>query len=139
MSWSNKYLGIPFTSHGRSFSGVDCYGLLFLVYQNELAIDLPPYTSSYACADEHSEVAALINDAQAPQSPWFQRHGAAQPFDVLLYRHGRYASHIGIALGSGLLLHVQSSDQSKIERQETPRLKTRLTGVFHHLTAGDRQ
>lgn len=35
-----KYLNIPFKHLGRSFEGVDCYGLIIIYAKNELGIEL---------------------------------------------------------------------------------------------------
>ena len=39
----SKYLKIPFLHEGRSFKGIDCYGLVLLFYRLEFDIILPDY------------------------------------------------------------------------------------------------
>lgn len=39
--WSTRYIGLPYSIGGRDRDGVDCWGLLCLVYQNEQGIRLP--------------------------------------------------------------------------------------------------
>ena len=43
MHWTARYINIPYINKGREFSGADCWGLVRLVYKNELGIDLPTY------------------------------------------------------------------------------------------------
>lgn len=38
MIWSDRFIGIPFEDHGRARAGCDCWGLVCLIYQEELAI-----------------------------------------------------------------------------------------------------
>lgn len=42
-----KYRNIPYKSKGRDFLGVDCWGLLYLVYKHELGIIIPSYSAEY--------------------------------------------------------------------------------------------
>jgi len=39
--WACKYIGLPYRVGGRDFDGVDCWGLLYLVYRDEFNIHLP--------------------------------------------------------------------------------------------------
>jgi len=42
----SKYLGIPYKNNGRSFDGVDCFGLVSLVFAIEKKITLPDYSEN---------------------------------------------------------------------------------------------
>lgn len=131
MSWVDKYVGLPFADLGRDVQGVDCYGLLRLIYRDELAIELPSYVGSYVCSDEQAEVAKLLGEA-AVEGPWCRNTDAPRPFDVLLFRQGRFNSHLGIAVTHGHMIHVQGEDQAKIERFKDPRWNSRLNGCYYH-------
>lgn len=41
--WAEKYLGIPWVSRGQDWSGVDCYGLLVLVFREEFGVSIPTF------------------------------------------------------------------------------------------------
>ena len=45
------YIGIPFANHGRDLVGVDCWGLVTIVYRRELQIVLPDYHERYRDAE----------------------------------------------------------------------------------------
>lgn len=39
--WAVKYIGLPYCPGGRDKNGVDCWGLLKLIYQDEWNMSLP--------------------------------------------------------------------------------------------------
>lgn len=130
MSWSNAYLGIPYADMGRDRSGCDCWGLARLVYAEELAISLPAYTEGYVSAEEQVEVASLIGSET--RGPVWRKTLMPQPFDLLLFRHGRHESHVGIYVSPGVMLHMSTDDQSKHERLGHGRWGHRFVMAFEH-------
>ncbi|MES0879705.1 NlpC/P60 family protein [Roseibium sp. SCP14] len=131
MSWSNKYIGVPFEEFGRDWSGADCYGLVVLVYGVELGIELTSYVGEYVSCEERAEINGLFNQA-IDFGPWNEVEGPAQTFDVALFRRGQTAAHCGLVVGHGQLLHVSGEDQAKHERYAPEPGKNRLIGHFRH-------
>ena len=134
MSWSNRYIGLPYVEFGRGMAGVDCWGLVVVVYLQELGITLPDYLG-YASAEEHAEIDALI--AGAEQSPsWVAADTPAPfpaPFDIAVFRRGHLASHIGIVVQRGIMLHMVGQDCAKLEAYTTGRWGNRLKGIYRHV------
>lgn len=130
MSWSNAYIGIPYADMGRERSGCDCWGLARLVYAEQLEITLPDYAGGYASAEEQAEVASLIG--QETGTAVWSRVLEPAAFDLLLFRHGRRESHIGICLSRGAMLHMATDDQSKLEWFDQGRWAARFVGAFRH-------
>lgn len=131
MSWSNRYIAFPYEDMGRSETGCDCWGLARLVYARELGIALPSYSGDYVSAEEFAETDALISSKLEAKTWHLQAQPA--PFDLLLFRAGRFDSHIGMFVERGLMLHVHANDQSKIETFERGRWKLRFKGAYRHI------
>ena len=108
MAWANEYVGLPWRWGGRDRIGVDCYGLLRMVYADMLEITLPDeqYLDSSEAIDKISErrCGGLVWDSV----------DAPQPFDVAIskaiVRHPvtqeltRGAHHLSICVDKFLAL-----------------------------------
>lgn len=132
MSWSDRYIGLPWSDFGRTRAGCDCWGLAVVVYREELGISLPDYLG-YGSVDEHREIAALIAGAEA--SPlWQPVAGTPAPFDVAVFRRGRWDSHLGLIVRPGLMLHMEGEDCAKLADYRSGCWSNRLRGVFRHVS-----
>lgn len=128
MIWSDRYIGLPFADLGRSRAGADCYGLACIIYAAELDIALPDYAGAYASASEHAEIAALIDGAQGS---WVAMPNAA-PFDLALFRRGRWTTHIGIVIRPGVMIHMDRDDCAKVADYRAGLWGGRFVGHFRH-------
>ena len=43
MHWMTPYIGLPYLTGGRNKKGLDCWGLMRLIYKEEKGIELPEY------------------------------------------------------------------------------------------------
>ncbi len=100
--WLNDYIGIPYELGGRSWDGLDCYGLVKLVYREEFGIALPDWLTDKM---DLSEKASTIENIVCS--------GAFRPTETpddgdfaVCYRH-RAAHHLGLYFGGGIL-HAQN-------------------------------
>lgn len=136
--WSTPYVGLPWAPVGRDRSGVDCWGLIRLIYAEQLHILLPSYLGAYSSEYERAELASHIDGVT--QSGIWTEIGRADvlPFDVLVFRRGRLDTHVGLVVERGLMLHVAERDQAKIETFAQGRWQHRLSGVYRHLETSSR-
>lgn len=129
--WTERFVGIPFADLGRDRSGCDCYGLVRLVYREELGISLPDYLG-YASAEEHGEIAALI-DGASRLPMWVPVEGTPVAFDIAVFRRGRLQTHVGLIVRRGLMIHMAGEDCAKIEGCEAGVWGRRLSGIWRHV------
>lgn len=133
-AWPNRYIGTPWREFGRDGAGCDCWGLACIIYQAELGIALPDYLG-YGSVDEHAEISALVEGATS--SPlWCPVSGLAAPFDVAVFRRGRLASHIGLVIRPGLMIHVEGRDCAKIADYRRGAWGHRFIGHYRHVSRG---
>ncbi|MEM6381643.1 MAG: NlpC/P60 family protein [Pseudomonadota bacterium] len=113
LHWSAAYIGKPFLPLGENGEGFDCWRLVTAVYRDELGIALPDYTGGMS-AFERAEVAALIKGAVA--SSMWTPVTEILPFDVLVFRRGRLATHVGVAIDARQMLHVDEERPAHVAR-----------------------
>lgn len=131
MTWSDPFIGIPYRELGRDRQGCDCWGLACIVYREELGISLPEYLG-YGSVEEHGEIAALI-DGAASSPLWLPISGPAIAFDIAVFRRGRLASHVGIVIRHGVMIHMEGEDCAKVADYRLGAWRHRLTGHYRHV------
>jgi len=125
------FVGLPYRDRGRDRDGLDCFGLLRLVYREALGIDLPSYAEDYVTAADRREVAGLIS---GQLDPWDRiEEGAEIPGDALLMRNGRFAQHVGVVVPRRRVLHIEMSGvTSRIEPYDHGPLAQRKAGFYRY-------
>ncbi len=127
-----KYTNIPYKEFGRDFNGVDCYGLIALIYKEEKNIIIPDYTelaynkTRYDIKNQEDHILKSIGIAWVFENK-------PKTFDVLIFNKGsncKITSHIGLYMGNNKFIHVLENFPSYIERLNNPLWKSRLYGVM---------
>ncbi|MHA2220225.1 MAG: C40 family peptidase [Candidatus Hodarchaeales archaeon] len=103
-----KYIGIPFKSGGRDFSGVDCYGVVVLVYREEKNIYLWD-TSNYNMNSYAKDNTMLSNYHEN----WTVLDVEdLQELDILFFAVDtdlpNIPTHIALYIGENKMLHCMS-------------------------------
>lgn len=126
----DRFVGIPYLDRGRDRAGLDCWGLLHLVFREQMGLDLPSYADRYITGADRVALARLIAgelDDWLPIAP-----GEERPLDGVLMREGAFPRHIGIVTRPGLLLHVEQGASSRIERYRHGILANRVVGFYRY-------
>ncbi|XEU34943.1 NlpC/P60 family protein [Tistrella bauzanensis] len=101
--WASFYVGIPFVVHGRDrVQGVDCWGLVRMVYADRYGIDLPSWADAYDDLDDRRGIAAVVTDERRV---WRVADRPAEG-DVILMRAGDLP-HVGVWLTPRRMLHTR--------------------------------
>jgi cell wall-associated NlpC family hydrolase len=109
----NKYIGRPYLLHGRDMDvGVDCYGLVILVYKDILGVDLPDWQ-----ADSDS-IKGMVTALERELRGQIDREYAIEketPDDmdiITVSRHGR-PHHMGVYVSGGVL-HANQANEAVV-------------------------
>ena len=122
-----KYIGIPYVQKGRDENGVDCWGLVRLVYKNELDINLPSFSAEYETSDNER-----LEELFAQYKEGWESTDAPEAGDVVIFRIFGYESHIGVCIGDNKFLHVREARDAVIESLDNPKWSKRITGFFKY-------
>jgi cell wall-associated NlpC family hydrolase len=130
-AWVNQYVGLPFAELGRDRAGVDCWGLVRLIYQEQFGVTLPSYTEAYRTTLDADEIGALV---QGEARAWWAAVPltAARVGDVLVLRVRNQPMHCGLVLTPPAFLHIVRGINAAVERWDAWHWNKRISGVFRH-------
>ena len=125
--WVKKYVGIPFKPLGReAIGGVDCWGLVCLVYTGEFGVELPLLTNSYEAVNQYRKIVSIAKEEVVPVFSKIDESEKATGDVVILHERG-LPLHAGVYVGrTGVqqyLLHcTRVRGHSFLERLDGPDL-----------------
>lgn len=128
--WAGHYIGLPFSEHGRTRAGVDCWGLVRLILSEQFSIALPSFTHDYARTTDIDAIGNLINR----ETPKWNEIGQkdARGGDVIILRIKGQPVHTGLVLGDQRMLHVERGINSAIELYTGSRWADRIHGFYRY-------
>lgn len=129
--WWNDYVGIPYELKGRTTAGIDCWGLVRLVYREQFNIELPSFTEEYFSGYDDKTNAEII---AAKKESWKELQDP-KPGSVVLLNILGYPSHVGIVIDQNTFLHARLDDSVGIEKLNDPRWKRRIVGYYEYEAA----
>lgn len=128
----NKYIGIPFLSHGRAWHGVDCWGLVRLYYEREKGIDLPSL-DTYTDTKDAESISKII---YRQKTGWIQtgwvKTDTPKTGDVVVLKIAGKETHVGIYLEGNKMLHIMNGINSCVESLKSPKWKNRISGIYKY-------
>ncbi len=127
-AWCPNYIGLPFKSLGRDRSGLDCWGMVYLVYREVFGRDVPPY-AAYADAYDIEEVGALIRGEIVTR---WREVSPEKLGDVILLRVRGEPCHVGVVVARGKFLHSFEGTQSCVERYDSLKWRRRTMGFYRY-------
>lgn len=110
----SKYINIPYKHHGRDFGGVDCYGLVWLIFKEEKEIILPDviYDKWWSREGENHIVENIDSLWDKVQVPY-------KRFDCPIFYltpEKNVANHIGLFISPNEFIQVRENKRVEITR-----------------------
>ena len=125
---TTKYADLIYVVGGRDperDGGVDCWGLLRLIYAQEYDIQLPGQTDVDADTDGIAEIMAERREGWAPVTE-------PQAGDVVLFRIAGESMHIGMVTRPGWFVHARRAQGVTNERLDSVVWRHRIAGFFRY-------
>ena len=126
MEWSAEYIGIPYQINGRDRDGIDCWGLVRLVYQEQLGKQIPSYAGYYDHAEDYDGFATAFDEGIAD----WQEVTEPKEFDSIWVRLMGIDCHTGVMLDNGKMLHAMVGAESCIVDVSTKAWQRRVIGCY---------
>lgn len=100
--WWSDYIGLKFSEKGRDRNGVDCWGLVRLIYDEKFGIALPDYSDLYSNTTDDESIQALVDDKH--NQHWMD---VDKPIsgDIIFIKMNGMPTHVGIVTSEGYMLH----------------------------------
>ena len=124
----NDFIGIPFVDGGRDFNGCDCWGLVKLIYDLELDIQLPDFDISAL------DTESVIDAMETGKKQWKETTLNPQKYDVVALhlgtKHFGMVNHVGVFIGDGMFIHTMDRTASMMNRMKDVQWTSRILGVY---------
>ena len=126
-----KYINLPYKNLGRDFDGIDCFGLLYLIFKEERNILLPDFTELKYDKDWFTKENHILDNI--PE--YFTKvNEPYRMFDVPIFYGGcskEVANHIGMFIDDFRFIHISEQYSSRIDRFNEY-WKSRFYGVMRY-------
>lgn len=130
-TWAAQYVGLPYKPLGRDRDGVDCWGLLALVWREQLGRELPDYSALRW--DKGADAKVVGAGAREYASQFVPVHpGQERLGDGVLLRLRGHPLHVGVVLTPGWMLHTHESANSCVESYTLSLWKNRVIGIYRY-------
>lgn len=122
--WTDDWVGLPYEEVGRGPHAFDCLGLFVELHRRRFGRELPDPSISMTEAARSRFVDS--------QRPLWRSVGVATEGCAVLFRVRGLALHVGYAISSTHMLHVEDAALSVIEDFTTMKWRSRLEGIYSY-------
>jgi hypothetical protein len=127
-TWWNDYISLKYLKKGRDKDGLDCWGLVKLIYKEQYNIELPSFSEDYE-AEQQTKIEQLI----ALGKEGWEKVESPTIGDVALLRVNGLFMHVGVVVSPNQFIHVSEHTDTTVERFDTGIWKHRVEGFYRYV------
>jgi len=128
--WAGHYIGLPFKEHGRNSDGLDCWGLVRLILNEQFERHVPSYAHAYESSMDQNRLGVLV---KRESLNWTRVNiQDARCGDVVVLRMRGEPMHVALVLGDQTMIHVERGINSVLAKYNSLRWKKRVIGFFRY-------
>lgn len=124
--WAADYFGIPFLLWGRTRAGIDCYGLVRLIFFDHRGIDLPSFAFDYS--EKRKSIGSVISE-KSTSFPFAISEEKKQAWDILVMRENGLPTHCALMLTDRDAIHIERGRGVEIFDIAHPMFRNRIAFV----------
>jgi len=126
----NWVFTLPYVEGGRDRSGVDCWGLIIVLYQHYFNVKLPDYSNiTLPSLDDCENTSHKLEEKLLEQS-MFEEVEEPKFGDVVILKVLGYPIHIGFVLDSKRMIHTGRSHGVTIEKFTEKKWINKIVGFY---------
>jgi cell wall-associated NlpC family hydrolase len=122
------YVGIPYVKASSTRRGVDCYGLVRLLYRDVYGIELTDWEATLPDGAKRPDLISAF-EAAVSEETW-ELVETPQEGDIVVFRLFNSPLHCGMMINPAQFLHSIEPTGSSVERINSPMWKKR---IVHYL------
>lgn len=123
------YIGLPYLKDGATRDGTNCWGLFSMLQREVCGVDLSDYDGPIFAA--RTDASAIGEAARRFASRFREIPAGEEQFgDAILLRMLGEPMHIGFVVAPGVMLHIEESSDSVIERYDTRIWERRIIAFY---------
>ena len=128
--WAGPYVGLPYRDMGRDSAGVDCWGLVRLIWADLRGVTVEGFEGGYSDPADRAGLDSLIRG----ELPFHAvvGAGAERVFDAVFFRQMGHVSHCGVVCGPGVMLHARPGSGVVVDDYRRGLWAARLYGFYRH-------